>query len=151
MTISPNGRKTGWQKRKEQTTVSIVECHIFQVCTRLRSNYSSAGNCTVSYVHSYQVQNNLFANKLFSFFAATMAWSGFGPYHCMWREYAQTKCICAILTPWAMMIALGLGAIMPRLSSITHMFFFALLLFYAVILMIDAMIINNSMISSPLN
>jgi hypothetical protein len=27
---------------------------------------------------------NLFA--LFSFFAATMAWSGFGPYHGMWRE-----------------------------------------------------------------
>ena len=33
MTISPNGGKTGWRKRKEQTTVSIVECHFFQVCT----------------------------------------------------------------------------------------------------------------------
>ncbi len=57
---------------------------------------------------------NLFANKLFSFFAATMTWSGFGPYHGMWREYAQTKCIGAILTPWAMSIALGLGVIMPQ-------------------------------------
>jgi len=49
---------------------------------------------------------NLFANKLFSFFAATMAWSGVGPYHGMWHEYAQTKCIGAILIPWAMTIAL---------------------------------------------
>ena len=48
---------------------------------------------------------------VFSFFAATMVWSGFGPYHGMWREYDQTKCIGAILTPWAMTIALGLGVI----------------------------------------
>ena len=59
---------------------------------------------------------NLFANKLFSFFAATMAWSGFGPYHGMWHEYAQTKCVGAILTPWAMTIALDLGVIMPQLE-----------------------------------
>jgi hypothetical protein len=56
----------------------------------------------------------MLANKLFSFFAATMVWSGFGPYHGMWREYAQTKCIGAILTKWAMTIALGLGIIMPQ-------------------------------------
>ena len=43
-----------------------------------------------------------------------MAWSGFGPYHGMWREYTQTKCIGAILTPWAMTIALGLGVITPQ-------------------------------------
>ncbi len=55
---------------------------------------------------------NLFANKLFLFFAATMTSSGFGPYHGMWREYAQTKCIGAILR--AMMIALGLGVITPQ-------------------------------------
>ncbi len=57
---------------------------------------------------------NLFANKLFLLFAATMAWSGFGPYHGMWREYAQTKCIGAIPTPWAMTIVLGLGVITPQ-------------------------------------
>ena len=57
---------------------------------------------------------NLFANKLFLFFAATMVWSGVGPYHGMWCECAQAKCICAILTPWAMMIALGLGVITPQ-------------------------------------
>jgi hypothetical protein len=43
-----------------------------------------------------------------------MAWSGFGPYHGMGREYAQTKCIGAILTPWAMKIELGLGVITPQ-------------------------------------
>jgi hypothetical protein len=43
-----------------------------------------------------------------------MAWSGFGPYHSMWREYAQTKCIGAILTPWVIMIVLGLGVITPQ-------------------------------------
>ena len=57
---------------------------------------------------------NLFANKLFWFFSAAMEWSGFGPYHGMWREYAQTKCIGAILTPWAMTTALGLGVITPQ-------------------------------------
>jgi hypothetical protein len=53
-------------------------------------------------------------NKLFWLFAATMVWSGFGPYHGIWREHAQTKCIGAILTPWAMTIALGLGIITPQ-------------------------------------
>jgi hypothetical protein len=43
-----------------------------------------------------------------------MASSDFGPYHGMWHEYAQTKCIGAILTSWAMTIALGLGIIMPQ-------------------------------------
>ena len=43
-----------------------------------------------------------------------MAWSGFGPYHGMWHEYAQTKCIGAILTPWAMMFALDSGVITPQ-------------------------------------
>ena len=57
---------------------------------------------------------NLFANKLFSLFAATMAWSGFDPYHGMWREFAQTKCIGVIPTPCAMKIALGLGVITPQ-------------------------------------
>jgi hypothetical protein len=65
-----------------------------------------------TYIHTRS--KNLFANKLFSLFAATMAWSGFGPYHGMWHEYVQTKCIGVIPTPWAMMIALGLGVIMPQ-------------------------------------
>ena len=65
-----------------------------------------------TYIHTRS--KNLFVNKLFSFFAPTMAWSGFGPYHGMWCEYAQTKCICAIFTPWAMMNALGLGVITPQ-------------------------------------
>jgi len=32
----------------------------------------------------------------------------------MWREYTQTKCTGAILTPWAMRIVLGLGVTMPQ-------------------------------------
>jgi hypothetical protein len=48
-----------------------------------------------------------------------MAGSGFGPYHGMWREYAQTKCIGGILTPWAMTIALVLGVITPQ-SELYH-------------------------------
>ena len=63
---------------------------------------------------------NLFANKLFSFFTATMAWSGVGPYHGMWCECAQAKCIGAILTPWVMMIALGLGVITPQPKLYQH-------------------------------
>jgi hypothetical protein len=53
----------------------------------------------------------LFVNKLFSFFAATMASSGFCPYHSMWHEDARSKWIGAIPTPWVMMIALGLGVL----------------------------------------
>jgi len=57
---------------------------------------------------------HLFVNIFYSFFTATMAWSGFGPYHGMWHEYSNTKCIGTILTPWAMMIVLGLGIITPQ-------------------------------------
>jgi len=37
-----------------------------------------------------------------------MAPSGFGPYHSMWLEVSQTKCIGVIPTPWVMTHALGL-------------------------------------------
>jgi hypothetical protein len=50
-------------------------------------------------------------NKLFLFFAATMASSGFCPYHSMRHEDAQMKWIGVISTPWVMMIALGLGVL----------------------------------------
>ena len=82
--------------------------------TSLRSIYSRAGNCTVSYVHSYQVQKTCLRINYFRYSAATMACSGFCPYYGMWREYAQTKCIGVIPTPWAMMIALSLGVITPQ-------------------------------------
>jgi hypothetical protein len=36
-------------------------------------------------------------NELFLFFAATMAWSGFGPHHGLWHEDAPSKCI--VVTP----------------------------------------------------
>ena len=65
-----------------------------------------------TYIHTRS--KNLFANKLFLLFATTMAWSGFGPYHGMWHEYAQIKCLGAIPIPWAMTIALGLGVITPQ-------------------------------------
>ena len=90
------------------------EDHFVSPTTSLRSIYSRAGNCTVSYVHSYQVQKTCLRINYFRYSAATMAWSGFGPYHGMWHEYAQTKCIGAILTPWAMTSALGLGVITPQ-------------------------------------
>ncbi len=65
----------------------------------------------------------------------------------MWREYAQTKCIGAILTPWAMMIVLGLGVITPQ-PELYHAYGIVCLrnFFYVVMLMIDDMIINNNMI-----
>ena len=39
---------------------------------------------------------------------------GFGPYHGIWLEDAQTKCIGIISTPWAMMHALGLVSFPPQ-------------------------------------
>jgi hypothetical protein len=52
---------------------------------------------------------NLFANKLFLFFTATMVWRGFGPYHGLWLDDTPTKHIGIIPTPWMMTHALGLG------------------------------------------
>ena len=45
-----------------------------------------------------------------------MAPSGFGPYHGMWLEDAQTKCMGVIPTPWVMAGALGLGLLQPPLK-----------------------------------
>jgi hypothetical protein len=44
----------------------------------------------------------------------TMMVSGFGPYHHLVRADAPTKRAGVILTPWAMPLALGLGAILLR-------------------------------------
>jgi hypothetical protein len=45
---------------------------------------------------------------------STMAPSGFGPYHGMWLEDAQTKCIGVIPTPWVMTHLLGLVSFHPQ-------------------------------------
>jgi hypothetical protein len=54
----------------------------------------------VSYVHSYQVRNTLLRINYLTCLVSTMAPSSFGPYHGMWLEDAQTKCIGVIPTPW---------------------------------------------------
>ncbi len=46
---------------------------------------------TLSYVESYQEKSSLLRKNFFSFFAATMARSGFGPYHGLWRKYSPSK------------------------------------------------------------
>ncbi len=48
-----------------------------------------------------------FATQLLRNTRVTMATSGFGPYHGLWHDYAPTKHIGVIPTPWAMMDALG--------------------------------------------
>ena len=65
----------------------------------------------------------------------------------MLHEYAQTKCIGAILTPWAMTTALCLVIITPQ-PELYHAYgrVFCVTFIYVVILMIDAMIVNNNMI-----
>ena len=45
-----------------------------------------------------------------------MAPSGFGSYHGMWLEDAQTKCMDVIPTPWVMARALDLGVLPPPLE-----------------------------------
>ncbi len=54
------------------------------------------------------VPQTSFSNKLISFFAATMAWSGFGPYHGLWFEDAPSKCVIVTPTLGGMISALGL-------------------------------------------
>ena len=76
--------------------------------TRLEPVYSRAGESRVSYVHSYPVQNTLLQIIFLTCLVSTMVPSGFGPYHGMWLEVTQTKCIGVIPTPWVMMLTLGL-------------------------------------------
>jgi hypothetical protein len=54
------------------------------------------------------VPKNQFTTNLFLFYAGTMAFSGFGPYHSLWHEDAPTKHIGIIPTQWTMVDALGL-------------------------------------------
>ena len=53
-------------------------------------------------------QKNPFATQLLRNADVTMARSGFGPYHGLRRDDAQSKRICVITTPWMMTGALGL-------------------------------------------
>ena len=68
----------------------------------------------VSYVHSYQVRNTLLRINYLTCLVSTMAPSSFGPYHGMWLEDAQTKCIGVIPAPWVMTHALGLVSFHPQ-------------------------------------
>jgi len=43
-----------------------------------------------------------------------MVVSGFGPYHCLVHADAQTEPVGVIPTPWAMLLTLGFGAILPE-------------------------------------
>jgi hypothetical protein len=54
------------------------------------------------------------AQKLFLFFAATMARCGFGPYHGLCCEEAPTKRIDIIPTLWMRRRALGFGVLAPQ-------------------------------------
>jgi hypothetical protein len=69
---------------------------------------------TLSYVESYQEKSSLSPKNFFSFFAATMAWSGFGPYHSLCCEDTPTKGIGIIHTPWTKTHALGLDVLAPQ-------------------------------------
>ena len=73
-----------------------------------------AGGCTISYVHSYQVRNTLLRINYLTCLVSTMASSGFGPYHGMSLDDAQTKCVGVIPTPCAMTHALGLVQFPPQ-------------------------------------
>jgi hypothetical protein len=87
----------------------------------------------------------LLEQKLFWFVATTMASSGFGPYHGLWRKDTPTKRI-DITTPTsgAMMHALGLGVLAPQ-PKIYHTYSTAIFcdFFFAHDI---KMIVNNNMI-----
>ena len=68
------------------------------------------GYATLSYVESSQVSEPVLRN-FFGGVTATMVLSGIGPYHCIWRKCAPTKCIGVIHAPWAIMHVLGLGTV----------------------------------------
>jgi hypothetical protein len=70
---------------------------------------------SLSYVESYQKKSSLLRKNFFLFFAATMARSGFGPYHGLCCEDTPTKLIGIIPTPWTKTRVLGLlGILAPQ-------------------------------------
>ena len=81
---------------------------------RLNPIYLHAGGSAISHIHSYQVRNTLLRINYLTCLVSTMALSGFGPYHSMLLEDAQTKCIGVIPTPWLMTHALGLVQFPPQ-------------------------------------
>ena len=68
----------------------------------------------MSYIHLYQVRNTLLQINYLTCLVSTMAPCGFGPYHGMLLDDAQTKCIGAIPTPWAMTHVLCLVSFSPE-------------------------------------
>ena len=109
--------------------VSHTLCYVCPLqtsyCTRLRSIYLRPGNFTVSYVHSQQVQKTCLRINYIRFLPQPWHGAALAPTMvCGMRTpkpsayapslNAQTKCICAILTPWVMTIVLGLGIITPQ-------------------------------------
>jgi hypothetical protein len=63
---------------------------------------------TLSYVKLYQEKNTLLRKNFFSFSAATMVLSGFGPYHALWHKDAPSKCIDVTPKSRGMIQVLGL-------------------------------------------
>jgi hypothetical protein len=57
----------------------------------------------------YQKENTLLRKNFFSFFAAIMVLSGFGPYHRLCHKDAPSKHIVVTPTLGGMMHVLGLG------------------------------------------
>ena len=88
----------------------------------------------------------MFANKLFDMFGVSLS-SSCGLYHGIWHEDPPSKWIVTIPTLWGMIFALGLGVLMsqPELYR-TYGRVILRNFFHVIILMIDAMIINNNMI-----
>jgi hypothetical protein len=73
--------------------------------------------------------------NVFLFFAATMAQSGFGPYHGQWPMYTPSKHIIVTSTSEEMMRVLGLGVLTPQPklyhaygTAIFHDFFYAVII-----------------------
>jgi hypothetical protein len=83
----------------------------------------------------YQEKSSLVRKNLFLFFAATMAWSSFGPYHGLWRKNTPSKHIVVTSTSGGMMRALGLGILTPQ-PKLYHAYGTAMFhdFFYAVII-----------------
>ena len=107
----------GFLKRSHLVPCTLMYHRLFKTdpnSTRLNPIYSRAGGSTISYVHSYQVRNTLLRINYLTCLVSTMASSGFGPYHGMLLEDAQTKCVIIIPTPWSMTHVLGLVQFPPQ-------------------------------------
>jgi hypothetical protein len=91
--------------------ITWIEVEICFLGTSLRGVLQRPLFLSSTYVEMYHTSTILFGKITKCDSRCTMVVSGFGPYHRLVHADAHTERAGVIPTPWAMLLTLGLGAI----------------------------------------